>query len=116
MTEQLESCDSSRAVLIAMLPGPSRKRADALYQYRLTYRAPQSDTEGCLLLWQVVGGRQSYQVALERGDRGQLAWHCTCADHVYRGEVVPNHACKHIRGLRDFVPTIPASTPLSRAA
>jgi len=115
MTEQLvESTtdDTSRAVLIAMLPGPDRKRKEALYQYRLIYREPHFEAEGCLLLWQVVGGRESYQVALERDSRGLLRWHCTCADHVYRAEAIENHACKHIRGLRDFVPP----GPLPRAA
>lgn len=104
--------DTSRAVLIAMLPGPSRKRSETLYQYRLVYRTLQHDTQGCLLLWHVDGGRQSYQVALERDHQGGLLWHCTCADHVYRCETIAHHACKHIRGLRDFVPAM----PLARAA
>ncbi len=110
MSEQLtepELNSNSRAVLIALLPGPDRKRRETLYQYRLMYRHPQFNVGGCLLLWQVVGGRQSYQVALERDDHGQLLWHCTCADHVYRCETIANHACKHIRGLRDFIPALP---------
>src|SRR5262245_5430129 len=110
MIDQLVEPNSnqiSRAVLVAMLPGPDRKRREALYQYRLVYRQPQFEVEGCLLLWQVVGGRQSYQVALERDDRGQLLWHCTCADQIYRGETIANHACKHIRALREFVPAVP---------
>jgi hypothetical protein len=100
------SSEMSRAVLIAMLPGPDRKRTETLYQYRLIYRHRQFNVEGCLLLWQVQGGRQSYQVALERDDRGQFLWHCTCADHTYRCETIENHACKHIRGVRDFVPPV----------
>jgi|SRR6516165_9796736 hypothetical protein len=115
MTEPLalpNSDETSRAVLIAMLPGPDRKRRETLYQYRLIYREPHFDAEGCLFLWQVVGGRQSYQVALERDDRGRILWHCTCADHIFRSETGPDHACKHIRGLRDFVPGV----PLAKAA
>ena len=109
MTHHVEpkSNDSARAVLIALLPGADRKRTEALYQYRLVYRHPQLDSEGCLLLWQVSGGRQAYQVALERDDRGRLQWHCTCADHVYRCEKVQNHVCKHVRGLSEFVPAVP---------
>jgi hypothetical protein len=51
------------------------------------------------LLWEVFGGRLTYQVALEREVGGGLRWHCTCADAVYRGEEVADHRCKHVRGL-----------------
>ena len=64
----------------------------------------------------VIGGRETYQIALERDGYGQLHWHCTCADHVYRCETTANHACKHIRGLRDFVPAFPSPTELTKAA
>ncbi len=40
-----------------------------------------------------------YQIALERETDGNLHWHCTCADAIYRGETEPNHVCKHVRGL-----------------
>src|SRR5260221_13807299 len=92
--------DASRAVLIAVLPGPDRRRTDGVYQYRLVYRQPQSDAEGCLMLWNVNGGRMPYQVALERDDNGNLHWHCTCADHIYRCEREAHHVCKHVRGLQ----------------
>ena len=32
---------------------------------------------------------------------GNLRWHCTCADAVFRGERAP-HACKHVRGLQEL--------------
>jgi hypothetical protein len=83
------------------LPGPTRKRNPSPYCYRLTYRSPQPDELGCVLLWDVYGGRQEYQIALERETTGKLCWHCTCADAVYRGEESP-HTCKHVRGLRSL--------------
>lgn len=107
--------EPGRATLIAPLPGPGRKRREALYSYRLVYRQPAWDAEGCLMLWNVTGGRQEYQVALERPEWGQLRWHCTCADHVYRSEKIANHHCKHIRGLQAFTPPIPVN-PARRAA
>ncbi len=85
-------------VLIASLPGPTRKRAPSAYHYRLTYRNPEPAAAGCVLLLEVVGGRLDYQIALERQPSGALRWHCTCADAVYRGEGAP-HVCKHVRGL-----------------
>jgi hypothetical protein len=87
------------AVLYAALPGPTRKRTVSPYCYRLTYRNPEPDGEGCALLWEVFGGREVYQIALERQPRGGLRWHCTCPDAVYRGEDAP-HVCKHVRGLQ----------------
>jgi hypothetical protein len=103
-----KSTNSSRAVLITVLPGPDRRRTDGLYQYRLVYRQPESDAEGCLMLWHVSGGRMPYQVALERDHCGNIYWHCTCADHVYRAELEANHTCKHIRGLLEVIPPLPA--------
>jgi hypothetical protein len=86
-------------VVFASLPGPTRKRERSPYFYRLTYHNPQPREPGCVLLWDVHGGRQAYQIALEREATGTLRWHCTCADAVYRGEDAP-HVCKHVRGLR----------------
>jgi hypothetical protein len=82
-----------------LLPGPTRKREPAPYSFRLTYRNPRTGAPGCVLLWEVNGGRVAYQIALERSDRGELRWHCSCADAVYRGEDAP-HVCKHVRGLQ----------------
>ena len=86
-------------VVFASLPGPTRKRLPSPYCYRLVYRNPDPAGEGCALLWDVMGGRDIYQVALERDGKGRLRWHCTCADAVYRGENAP-HVCKHVRGLQ----------------
>jgi hypothetical protein len=87
-------------VVFTSLPGPTRKRELSPYCYRLTYRNPQPHEPGCVLMWDVYGGRQEYQIALERETTGKLRWHCTCADAVYRGEEAP-HTCKHVRGLRE---------------
>jgi hypothetical protein len=86
-------------VVYASLPGPTRKRTRSAYSYHLTYRNPEPFTAGCALLWDVFGGRQPYQIALEREHGGGLRWHCTCADAVFRGEDRP-HVCKHVRGLQ----------------
>ncbi len=89
----------TKKLVVAALPGPTRKRTPSPYCYRLTYRNPEPAVPGCTLLWDVLGGRMRYQVALERETDGTLRWHCTCADAVYRGETEPNHVCKHVRGL-----------------
>jgi hypothetical protein len=86
-------------VVFATLPGPTRKRTASPYCFRLTYQNPEREASGCALLWDVMGGRDIYQVALERLANGQVRWHCTCADAIYRGERRP-HVCKHVRGLQ----------------
>ena len=86
-------------VTFVSLPGPTRKREPSAYCYRLTYRNPDPADVGCVLLWDVHGGRQPYQIALERESAGTLRWHCTCADAVYRGEDAP-HVCKHVRAMQ----------------
>ena len=90
----------TKSLVIAALPGPTRKRTPSPYCYRLTYRNPEPAVPGCALLLDVLGGRMRYQIALERETDGQLRWHCTCADAIYRGETEPNHVCKHVRGLQ----------------
>jgi hypothetical protein len=92
---------SSNGVVFTSLPGPTRKREPSPYCYRLSYRNPHPHRPGCLLLWAVYGGREEYQIVLERDMTGKLHWHCTCADAVYRGEDAP-HTCKHVRGLRSL--------------
>ena len=94
--------------ILARLPGKDRKRQPALYEYRVTYRSPDQQV-GCLMTWEVTGGRDSYQIALEKTDSGDHTWHCTCADAIFRGDNDPTHRCKHVRGLADGVPTIPPS-------
>src|SRR5262245_50844114 len=87
------------SVVFASLPGPTRKRTPSPYCYRLTYRNANAQEVGCVLQWDVMGGRDVYQVAVERQANGRLCWHCTCADAVYRGESRAQ-PCKHVRGLQ----------------
>ncbi len=87
--------------IVTLLPGPGRKRAAVPYQYRVTYRNAETGAVGCVMLWEVTGGRATYQVAVERDERGNLRPHCTCADAVYRSEMA-GHFCKHIHGLLQF--------------
>jgi hypothetical protein len=84
-------------VVFASLPGPTRKRLASAYCYRLTYRNENTREPGCALMWDVMGGREIYQIALERLTDGGLYWHCTCADAIYRGD--GRHLCKHVKGL-----------------
>lgn len=93
--------------LVAELPGPNRKRTPAEYRYRLTYRNPTPAEDGCVMVWDVVGGRLPYQIAVERIGKA-MRWHCTCADAVYREDEL-HHRCKHVRGLVD---TLEAVSPV----
>lgn len=97
----------SLVLLSVILPGPDRKRTGSLYHYRVTYRNPDPTETGCVMTWEVSGGRDAYQVSLERTAGGEHAWHCTCPDAVYRGENDPFHLCKHVQGLVDATPTVP---------
>jgi hypothetical protein len=85
--------------VVALLPGPDRKRVPSIYQYGLTYRNTDPNAAGCVTQWQVCGGRMPYQIVLERDETGSLRLHCTCADAVFRGETAAAHFCKHVRGL-----------------
>lgn len=100
------------ALLMMVLPGPDRKRFLSAYVFRVTYRNPAAGETGCVMTWEVTGGRLPYQIALERTAAGDQRWHCSCADAVYRGEDHPSHMCKHVRGLVDSLPTI--SPPVLR--
>jgi hypothetical protein len=103
MTVDVERREEREAelVLLTLLPGPDRKRTQSPYWYRLTYRDAALRGAGCVMAWEVSGGRSTYQVALERDDRGSLHLHCTCADAVYRAED-EGRFCKHVRGLLEF--------------
>jgi hypothetical protein len=111
MTSLAKRLSDKMDILFASLPGPTRKRSASPYCYRLTYRSPDPRAVGCSLLWEVHGGRLTYQIALEREESGRLTWHCTCADAVYRGELVENHCCKHVRGLRTQGRPLPFACP-----
>ncbi len=97
MTFPLES----PPVLFTLLPGPDRKREARPYGYRLTYRNPDAEGVGCVMLWEVSGGRLGYQIALERDEAGGLRLHCSCADAIFRCEA-EGRTCKHVRGLLDL--------------
>ncbi|MBY0230693.1 MAG: hypothetical protein K2W96_15510 [Gemmataceae bacterium] len=86
-------------VVFAALPGPTRKRTASPYCFRVTHRAADPLEPGCAMQWEVYGGRDIYQVDLERLPNGKLRWHCSCADAVYRGDD-GRHACKHVKGLQ----------------
>ena len=95
---------SPDGMLMKILPGADRKRTPGLYCYRVTYRNPVGLEPGCVMTWEVTGGRGPYQVALERIEPGRLKWHCTCADATYRCEQDPKHECKHVTGLLECLP------------
>jgi hypothetical protein len=67
----------------------------------LTHQNPDRGAIGCALLWEVIGGRMPYQIALEREEDGALRLHCTCADAIYRAED-QGRFCKHIEGLQEI--------------
>lgn len=94
--------------LHTVLPGPDRKRHASEYRFRLTYRNHRTDEAGCVSVWEVAGGRLPYQIAVERVAAGQLVWHCSCADAVYRGDD-GTHRCKHVAGLLDCLDTLTVS-------
>jgi hypothetical protein len=89
---------AAEPLLTTVLPGPDRKRVHAPYCYRLTYHNPCADGAGCVMLWEVSGGRLLYQIALERDEAGNLRIHCTCADAIFRCEA-ESRFCKHVHGL-----------------
>lgn len=93
---------------IGLLPGPNRKRTPRLYGFRVIYRNPDATEEGCLMTWEVLGGREKYQIALERLWTGGVKWHCTCADAIYKGSKNPYHVCKHVRAIQESLPALAA--------
>jgi hypothetical protein len=97
--------------LLTLLPGPDRKRSETIYRYRLTYRNPDAEAVGCVMIWEVQGGRLVYQIAVERQEEGQLQVHCTCADAIFRAET-EGRFCKHVRGFLKFgQPLVPQDEP-----
>jgi hypothetical protein len=89
-----------------VLPGPNRKRLPSPYCFKIAYRNPDPNEEGCVAVWEVSGGREGYQIALERTEKSQLRWHCCCPDAVYRQNDPNTHFCKHVRGLFEVFETI----------
>ena len=88
-----------------VLPGPDRKRKPGEYAYRLIYQCGDAKAVGCLGVWEVTGGRDVYQIALEQQIGGWRVWHCTCADAVYRAEP-QGRVCKHVLGLLALGPPL----------
>jgi hypothetical protein len=117
MSQPHATTEPTPGLYFAVLPGPTRRRAPGLYYYRLVYRDPGPPGEpGCAAVWDVLGGRLHYQIALERDDADRFHWHCTCADAVYRAEG-EGRVCKHVRGLCEFTPALPPPVvPVRRAA
>ncbi len=93
-----DRAEPSMVALLTVLPGPDRKRSRTPYSYCLAYRNPEPDAVGCVTMWEVQGGRLSYQIAVERREAGELRVHCTCADAVYRAEN-EGRFCKHVTGF-----------------
>ena len=93
-------------LITMLLPGPDRKRTPSPYHFRVTYRNPQPLEPGCVVTWEVMGGREEYQISLERTDDGQMLWHCSCPDAVYHEDYRNAHHCKHVRGLMQVFETI----------
>jgi len=96
----------SFTLLTMLLPGPDRKRTPSPYHFRVTYRNPHPSDVGCVVTWEVMGGRDEYQVALERTPDRDLVWHCSCPDAVYHGTYHNAHCCKHVQGLVQHFETI----------
>jgi hypothetical protein len=84
--------------LATVLPGPDRRRSATGYSFRLLYRSPDPEAVGCVMMWEVQGGRLAYQLAVEREETGGLVLHCTCADAIYRAEP-EGRVCKHVSGF-----------------
>jgi hypothetical protein len=66
--------------------------------WRRCCRNPNPAEVGCVMSWEVKGGRLAYQVAVEREKTGRLRCHCTCADAVFRAEAEGRY-CKHVKGF-----------------
>jgi hypothetical protein len=98
------------AMISLVLPGPDRKRMPVPYHYRLTFRAANPHEPGCAATWEIYGGREEYQLVLERTAGGELLWHCSCADAVYRARDGNPHYCKHIRALKDLFSLVISET------
>ena len=95
-------------LITLVLPGPDRKRTLMPYHYRMTFRNPTPGAPGCAATWELYGGRENYQISLVRTEGGELLWHCTCPDAVYRADDTNPHYCKHVRGLQELFATVGA--------
>ena len=80
------------------LPGPTRRKRPTVYNYQCIWHNHDRNAVGCLDVWEVHGGREVYQVALEQRAGGWRQWSCTCPHAIYRAEPL-GRACKHVLGL-----------------
>jgi len=96
----------SSTLLTQFLPGPDRKRTPSPYHFRIRFRNSNLHEVGCLATWDVLGGRENYQISLERTENSELRWHCCCPDAVYREDHEHHHRCKHVQGLLEAFETI----------
>jgi hypothetical protein len=80
------------------LPGPSRQKLPSAYDYRCIWHNADRKAVGCLDVWEVHGGRDVYQIAVEQLPGGWRRWTCTCPNAVYTSEPL-GRACKHVLGL-----------------
>ncbi len=106
---------SSFTLITMMLPGPDRKRIPSPYHFRVTYRNPNPGEPGCVTTWEVRGGRDEYQISLERTDDGSMIWHCTCPDAVYHADYRHACGCKHVQGLKQVFESVVGPSPRSHA-
>ena len=106
---------AGRHGLLTFLPGPDRKRSATRYLYHLTYRNPDPGACGCVMTWEVRGGRLLYQLAIERDKKGRLFCHCTCADAVFRA-ADQGRRCKHVSGFLEATRNLRQSAELRRGA
>ena len=104
---------SPRPTLLTLLPGITRKRLPHVYQFRRTFTRSPGDDTTCLATWDVLGGREPYQIASEQTSNGDVLWQCTCADAVYRGKT-PYYRCKHVRGLLELANELALPTPQAK--
>jgi predicted nucleic acid-binding Zn finger protein len=81
----------------------SRVDSTANYTFRRVFSAEPGVREGCLGVWEVLGGKENYQIAIEAVAGGWQQWHCTCPDAVYRSGPI-GRACKHVVALRKANP------------
>jgi hypothetical protein len=103
-------------LITMLLPGPDRKRTLSPYHFRVTYRNPEPSEVGCVVTWEVLGGREEYQISLERTEGHDLIWHCTCPDAVYHTDYRNAHRCKHVQGLVNVFETIGTAVSRKRVA
>ena len=102
--------NATRPTLLTLLPGITRKRLPHVYQFRRTYTRTPGDDTTCLATWDVLGGREPYQIASEQTSNGDVLWHCTCADATFRG-TTKYYRCKHVRGLLELANELALPVP-----